>query len=266
MAAAATARASAAPRTAPRRKPRRAPTSKARPRRAPASKQRPRQAPATRFVRPAMAGAALFPQAAVRGVGAVRDFSDSSLIMRLTRGRGWIGVLGAMLVGIVALNVISLSLSAGSGRVSLQIDELKTEVSALHAQIDERLSATRVEAEAARLGLAVPDPKAITYLSANDGSAVRLAHLLATDGFLLAPSVPSSYPANGVSYSTPESSPTAPTGTTVTPPASTTTPPAPTTSTPATSTPSSSGSTSGSPPSSGTSSGSTGGSTGGVGL
>ena len=75
MAAAATARASAAPRTAPLRKPRstrRAPASKARPRQAP--RPRPRQAPGARLVRPAMAGAALFPQAAVRGVGAVRDF------------------------------------------------------------------------------------------------------------------------------------------------------------------------------------------------
>ena len=169
-----------------------------------------------------MAGAALFPQAAVRGVGAVKDFSDSSLIMRLTRGRGWIGVLGALLVGIVALNVLSLSLSAGSGRLSLQIDELKTEVSALRAQIDERLSASRVQEEAARLGLAVPDPKAITYLSANDGNAARLAHMLGTDSFLLAPSLPSSYPANGVSYSVPEAVPTTPTGTTTTPPASTT--------------------------------------------
>jgi len=249
MAATATARASAAPRTAPHRKPRRAPASKTRPR--------------------IMAGAALFPQAAVRGVGAVSDFSDSSLIMRLTRGRGWIGVLGALLVGIVALNVLSLSLSAGSGRLSLQIDELKTEVSALHAQIDERLSASRVQEEAARLGLAVPDPKAITYLSANNGDATRLAHLLATDGFLLAPSVPSSYPANGISYSAPQAGPTAPTGTTTTPPASTT-------GTTAITTPSSSGSTSGSSsgsaPSSGSSSGtapssvSTGGSTGGVGL
>ena len=244
MAAAATARASAAPRTAPHRKPRRAPASKARPR--------------------IMAGAALFPQAAVRGVGAVSDFSDSSLIMRLTRGRGWIGVLGALLVGIVALNVLSLSLSAGSGRLSLQIDELKTEVSALHAQIDERLSASRVQEEAARLGLAVPDPKAITYLSANNGDATRLAHLLATDGFLLAPSVPSSYPANGISYSAPQAGPTAPTGTTTTPPAST--PPASTPGTTGTTTPSSSGSTSGSSSGSAPSSVSTGGSTGGVGL
>ena len=206
-----------------------------------------------------MAGAALFPQAAVRGVGAVKDFSDSSLIMRLTRGRGWIGVLGALLVGIVALNVLSLSLSAGSGRLSLQIDELKTEVSALRAQIDERLSASRVQEEAARLGLAVPDPKAITYLSANDGNAARLAHLLGTDSFLLAPSVPSSYPANGVSYSAPEAVPTTPTGTTTTPPASTTA------TTPTTTAPTSSGSNSASSPTS-SNSGTSGGSTGGVGL
>src|SRR5262249_42882315 len=141
---------------------------------------RARQAPAARLVphktgrasaslaaRPRiLAGAALFPQAAVRSVGAVRDISDSGLIMRLTRGRGWIAFLSALLLGIVALNVVSLSLNAGSGRLSLQIEELKTEVSGLQAQIDERLSASRVEQGATHLGLAVPDPKSITYLDA----------------------------------------------------------------------------------------------------
>ena len=251
MAAAATARKTTAParRSRPRPRPRAA-----------------RQAPAGRLVRPAMAGAALFPQAAVRGAGAVRDFSDSSLIMRLTRGRGWIAVLCALLGGIVALNVLSLSLTAGSGRVSLQIEDLKTEVSALQAQIDERLSASRVENEAARLGLAVPDPKAITYLSAQDGDAARLAHLLATDSFLLAPSQPSSYPTGGQTYapvgvsSTPSpsiSSSSSTSSATSSPPTTTV---APTTSGSATS------GTSGTSTSSGSSSGSTGGSTGGVGL
>lgn len=257
MAAAATAR-KAAPRPAARRKPRST-------RRSPAPRSRARQAPAARLVRPAVAGAALFPQAAVRSAGAVRDISDSTLIMRLTRGRGWIAVLGALLVGIVALNVISLSLTAGAGATSLQIDELKTEISSLHAQIDQKLSAGRVEAEAARLGLANPDPKAITYLNASDGSAARLAHLLGTDGFLMAPSQPSSYPAPGTSYapvstsSTPTPAPT----TTVTP---TTTPAATgTTSGSGTSVSSGSGTATGSGTSSG-SSGSSGSSTGGVGL
>ena len=227
----------AAPRPAPRRKPRTA-----------------RQAPAGRLMRPAVAGAALFPQAAVRSAGAVRDISDSNLIMRLTRGRGWIAVLGTMLVGIVALNVLSLSLTAGSGRLSLQIDELKTEISGLHAQIDERLSAERVEAEASRLGLANPDPKAITYLRASDGDAARLAHLLGTDSFLMAPSLPSSYPAPGTSYAPVSTSSTPAPTTTVAP----TTTPSPTSIAPSTG--------SGGPSSSGSSSGSSGGSTGGVGL
>ena len=39
-----------------------------------------------------------------------------ALVLRLTRGRMWIGVLGALLAGIVALNVISLGLTATSGR------------------------------------------------------------------------------------------------------------------------------------------------------
>ena len=156
---AATARTAPAARPAPRSKPRRKAAPAKRRTRPARSSARSGQAPAGRLIRPAMAGAALFPQAAMRSAGAVRDFSDSSLIHRLTRGRSWIAVLCALLGGIVALNVLSLSLTAGSGRTSLQIDELKTDVSSLQAQIEEKLSAVKVEAEAARLGLANPDPK-----------------------------------------------------------------------------------------------------------
>jgi uncharacterized membrane protein YgcG len=220
-----------------------------------------------------MAGAALFPQAAMRSAGAVRDFSDSSLIVRLTRGRGWIAVLCVLLGGIVALNVLSLSLTAGSGQASLRIDELKTEVSSLQAQIEEKLSATKVEAMAARLGLANPDPQTITFVSARNADARRVAHLLATDGFLLAPSQPSSYPAPGTSYA-----PVSTAGPTTTAAAETPTTAAPvTTVAPSTSTAAggaTSGATSGTGTSAGTgtssgsgaSSGSSTGTTGGVGL
>jgi uncharacterized membrane protein len=224
-----------------------------------------------------LAGAALLPQAAVRSVGAVRDLSDSGLIVRLTRGRGWIAVLCALLGGIVALNVLSLSLTAGSGRVSLQIDDLKTEVSSLQAQIDERLSAAKVEAAASSLGMANPNPSTITYLDAGDGDARKLAHLLATDSFLSLPSQPSSYPAPGASYapvsptappsqaSTPSTT-TAPATTTAAPTTPTATTPAPTSGTPSgTTSGTPSGTTSGTSGTSG-SSGSASGSTGGVGL
>jgi hypothetical protein len=261
-------------RTAPAARPGPAPRTKPKRKRAPA-KRRPRparssgrtaQAPAGRLIRPAMAGAALFPQAAMRSAGAVRDFSDSSLIVRLTRGRSWIAVLCALLGGIVALNVLSLSLTAGSGRTSLQIAELKTDISSLQAQIEEKLSAVKVEAEAARLGLANPDPQEISFLNAKEADARRVAHLLATDGFLLAPSQPSSYPAPGTSYAP---VPTAAPATTTT--AETTTTAAPTDTVSSAPDPAASGgagetSSSSGTPSSGTSSGSSTGTTGGVGL
>jgi hypothetical protein len=261
---AATAR-SAPARPAPRPRPKRRTTRPAQRRRA--SAKRPARVSGNRparVMKPAMAGAALLPQAAVRSVGAVRDISDSSLILRLTRGRGWIAVLCALLGGIVALNVLSLSLTAGSGRLSLQIDGLKSEVSALQAQIDERLSAAKVETAASNLGMANPDPNTITYLNARDGDAQRLARLLSTDSFLTEPSLPSSYPAPGTSYA--PVSPTAPPVTTTVPATTTPTATAPTTTTPAPTSGTTSGTSSGS--SSGTS-GSTGGSsgsTGGVGL
>ena len=257
---------------APRRKPRRK-AAPAKRRRASATQPRARQAPVGRLVRPALAGAALFPQAAMRSAGAVRDLSESGLIVRLTRGRGWIALLSALLGGIVALNVLSLSLTAGSGQTSLQIDELKTEVSSLRAQIEEKLAAYKVEAEAVRLGLANPDPEAITFLSAGDANGRRVAHLLATDGFLLAPSQPSSYPEPGTSYAPVPTSGPATTTTTAAAPATTTAAPTPTTPT-TTAPPSTAPPTTAPVPSgdgdgtagSGTSSRSTSSTTGGVGL
>ncbi len=136
------------------------------------------------IAQPALAGAALIPQAAVSAAGAVRDLSDSSLIVRLTRGRGWIGLLCFLLGGIVALNVISLSLNAGSGRVSQRVSELERSNSALRAELATELSASRIEAAAAAAGLAVPPPEDVSYLNARDGDLSELASLLADDAVL----------------------------------------------------------------------------------
>ena len=210
------------PRASPR--PRPAP-SRAAPRRIaaaarPARLREAQQAPAGRLIRPAMAGAALFPQAAMRSAGAVRDFSDSSLIVRLTRGRGWIAVLCALLGGIVALNVLSLSLTAGSGR-TLAADRRAEDRRSPRSRPRSTRSSPPARSRRRRLEArpGEPDPKAITFLSATDGDAGRVAHLLATDGFLLAPSLPSSYPAPGTSYApVPTTSPTTTTTATTPPP------------------------------------------------
>jgi len=190
-----------APALAPRREPaRRAPARRAPARRTPARRTtarkaaprrepRPNRALASRprgqgIAQPALAGAALIPHAAARTAGAVRDLSDSSLIVRLTAGRGWIAVLCALLGGIVALNVVSLSINATSGRVSQAIEESERQNSALRAELAEKLSASRVEDAAAGLGLAVPAPEDVSYLTATDSDLERLAKLLAGDTVL----------------------------------------------------------------------------------
>ena len=182
-----------APAEAPRRRARAATSSKPRPKaRAAASrpaKARPRLRVAglqgvpvrlngRALAQSSLAGAALIPQAAAGAAGAVRDISDSSLIMRLTRGRGWIAVLCALLVGIVALNVFSLSINTISGRVSQQIAEFERSNSALRASLAEELSASRVEETASTLGLTTPPGDQVTYLEASDDDLEKFLRLL----------------------------------------------------------------------------------------
>jgi hypothetical protein len=167
MAAAAPAR-RAAPSRAPARAPRRVPRRPPRPR----PTREPRTPPAGQLI----------PLAVGRTAGAVRALPDSGLMVGLTRGRAWIPVLGALLAGIVALNVMTLSLGASSGRVEQQIAGLEQEASALRTQLAERLSSARVEDEASRLGMVVPTPDQITYLDAGD-RATALAGQRLAQGF-----------------------------------------------------------------------------------
>jgi cell division protein FtsL len=120
------------------------------------------------------------PLAVGRATVAVGDLADSGLVQRLTRGRLWIGALTTLLVGIVALNVMALSLNASTSKVAAQADELKRSNSALRAQVAGELSNERVQRIAARLGLLVPDPAAILYLRPGADDAQVAARRLAS--------------------------------------------------------------------------------------
>ncbi len=172
---------------APARKPapRRAPTRKATTRRAPARKggagrasnavapapqrqRRPQRQIAERRVR-GMPGTA--NAAAARTAHVLRGLPDSGLIVRLTRGRRWIALLSVLLTGIVALNVVSLSLNASQGKIAQESLILEQENSALRARLAVRLSNDRVRnAAAASLGMTSPGPSAINYVQANHNS------------------------------------------------------------------------------------------------
>ena len=98
-------------------------------RQAGAGARKPRARPAA--ARPARRpGGQLIP-IAVGTATAVRHLPDSGLMVRMTRGRAWIGVLGVLLVGIVALNVVTLSLAASAGQIDQNIQALEQENSIL---------------------------------------------------------------------------------------------------------------------------------------
>lgn len=108
--------------------------------------------------------AGFVPVAAARTAGAVGGIADSGIFVWLTRGRLWIGLLGGLLVGIVALNVIALSFSASSSGAANRADELRSVNSTLRAQIAESLSREEVQAAATELGLMWPAPSVISYV------------------------------------------------------------------------------------------------------
>jgi hypothetical protein len=157
-----------------------APARKTAPARRPAPRPRPQR---RRANLPTPPGGHLIPVAVGRTAVAVRQLPDTRPIVRLTRGRAWIALLGVLLVGIVALNVATLSLTATSGKVTQQAQTLQQENSVLRARLARRLSTARVKHEAAALGLGAPSPDEINYRAASpDAVKAAVKRLAATSG------------------------------------------------------------------------------------
>jgi hypothetical protein len=115
-------------------------------------------------------------------VVALQALPDMGLVVRMTRGRVWIAVLGIMLIGLVGLSVVNLSLGASQGKVGAETQTIAQENSALRARLAVRLSSGRVRSAAATLGMAVPNATDINYRSALPGSLKRDVRAIA-DGY-----------------------------------------------------------------------------------
>jgi hypothetical protein len=176
-------RKAAAPATAPRRAPaRRAPARRAPARRAPARRAPARRAPKRGTAARIQAGGQLIPIAVGRTAVAVRDLPDSGLVVRMTRGRAWIGVLGLLLAGIVALNVITLSFAASAGRIDEQMTVLDKENSRLEGREANLFSTERIRHEAGALGLYTPTEEEPRVIEAGPGDVETAAQRLAAAG------------------------------------------------------------------------------------
>ncbi len=167
--------------------PARAPARRAAPRpvraRAAAPARAPQRQPQRSRPRPKKAspGGQLIPLA-VGTATAVRHLPDSGLMVRMTRGRAWIGVLGVLLAGIVALNVVTLSLAASTGKIDRDIQALDEENSITQNRAAKKLSTARIRHQAAALGLATPTTDQVTYLQASPRNVAAAAQRLAAAG------------------------------------------------------------------------------------
>lgn len=119
---------------------------------------------------------------AVGTATAVRNLPDSGLIVRLTRGRAWIGVLGVLLAGIVTLNVITLSLAATAGHVDRNLQALDRENSLLRSRDAQKSGATRIRHDAASLGLSPAAVDAVGYVEFAPADVAAAARRLAAAG------------------------------------------------------------------------------------
>jgi hypothetical protein len=155
---------------------RKAPARKAPARKAPARAPR-RATPKTRRV-----NGQLIPLAVGRTAVAVRHLPDSGLVVRMTRGRAWIAVLGLLLVGIVGLNVVTLSFAASSGKIDESITALEAENSILQNRTAKIYGIGRVRQEAGPLGLAMPSSETIHFTDAGPKDVATAAARLAAAG------------------------------------------------------------------------------------
>ena len=172
--------------------------------------------------------ARLVPLAVGTTAGAVSGLAESGLVHRLTRGRMWIGLLTTLLVGIVALNVFTLSVNATSSRTTRQTDVLQRQNSALQGQIAAAgASSDRVQTLAGKLGMIVPELGSIGYVEAGPKDAALAAQRLESGAITASATTTTDTTTPTATTTVPTTTPTTPTATTPTTPVAT-----PTTTTP----------------------------------
>jgi hypothetical protein len=125
----------------------------------------------------------------------VRALPDSRWLDRALRGRLWIWLLGAALLGVVGMQVSLLKLNSGIGRAVETTTTLERQNSALEAAVARLSDPNRVQTGAAALGMLTPPPGDVGYLTARRADAARAvermqppspeaAALLANDGIV----------------------------------------------------------------------------------
>jgi cell division protein FtsL len=204
--------------------------------------------PVSRRMVAAPAAAPALPRRGTTGLFArVRALPEHRVVDRLLRSRLWIWALGALLGGIVTMQVSLLKLNSGISRAVETTTTLERQNAELEMTIARLSSPQRIDEGAQALGMILPPAGEVEYLSAGPQDAERAvrrmqppseaaAALLANDGIepgsLAAPLATTTAPATTTPTAEPVTT-TATPPTEVAPPVQETTPPAQQTTPPA---------------------------------
>lgn len=154
-------------------------------RRAPARKAPPRSAPRVRTAPKPKTRRSSQPKLALvvgRTAAGVRHLPDSGVIVRMTQGRTWIAVLGVLLAGIVALNVVTLSFAASTGDIDENITALEKDISMTKNHVAAMYAIKRIRHEAGAQGLVMPNLEAPSVIKFEPKDVETAAERLAGAG------------------------------------------------------------------------------------
>lgn len=112
----------------------------------------------------------------------VTHLPESSAVVGISRSRVWIAVIGVLLIGIVAINVLTVSYGSMASNIEADIDTLNSRNAILQSNETNALSMPRIRHAAAAAGMAVPAPTDITYRSYQPGDVAAAAQRLAAEG------------------------------------------------------------------------------------
>lgn len=104
------------------------------------------------------------------------ELADARLLERLVRGRGWIAVIGVMLMGLVFVQVSMLQLNTGIGRDVETAAKLERSNQLLRNTVADLGASDRVTAAAQKYGMVMPTAGDVRYLragAAGPDAAVR---------------------------------------------------------------------------------------------
>jgi hypothetical protein len=122
----------------------------------------------------APAGAAALPRRGTTGIFArVRALPEHRVVDRLLRSRLWIWALGALLGGIVTMQVSLLKLNSGISRAVETTTTLERQNAALEGDIARLSSTDRIQTGAATLNMVLPDAGDVAYLTPGARDAAR---------------------------------------------------------------------------------------------